>query len=344
MMQAVNAVPNGNNIVLGVTSIFFNGKLLNTGYATNWNALAAGLSTVPSRKIVAFYLADEPNLNGQSVADLTTATRAIHAIFPYPRTAIMTAFAVISSGWNPSLVQLYDWVGFDCYTNGSLTCNGAPYINTYNSLKAQIRADAKMYLIPQVSEPLGACCDSSLEIENAYMFSLAYSDPTIIAIFPFYWLNCPTCGANFALGLQSLPQLWPPQNQNGAAVALANGLANSWRYPTGTVPIVMTTTGNYLWSLNSPSLYLSGLAFFLYSNQQVGFVPVFKCSVVHIGKTGSYVSVLLMSASNCGGLPAVGKLLGYASPTANGGPSIGIQSGVSTSSAFIAYGAPVTVP
>jgi hypothetical protein len=360
-VAAINAIASGDCVLLDVSALFFTGTALNTTtYPTNWADLVAALASVPSGKVVAFYLFDEPNINGASVANLTTAISALHKSFPYPGTAVMTAFSP-SAAWDKSMVQLYDWVGFDCYTNGTLTCtsssNGTSgaYINTYNSLKSQIRSGAHMFLIPQVSQPSDECCVGALEQENQYMLQLAYSDPTVVAIFGFYWPNCPTCGASFALGLTSLPSLWPTLNQVGNTVEFLRQYALGWRYPAGTAAIFLNGTGidgptdaaYFVWSSGTPTsgLYMSGLAFFLYSNAQSGTLSVYDCTVARSAKGGGpFIATVLSSTDSCaaagGGAP---QLLGYAlTSSVSGSTPISVYTAPGTQ--ITLYAPPVTIP
>jgi hypothetical protein len=358
-VQEINAIPSGSYVVLDVSGLFFSGSTLNN-FSANWSALAAALAAgVPSGKVVAFYLMDEPNSHGISPASLAIATAAIHANFPYPGTAIMTAFSK-DAPWNQSLVQLYDWVGFDCYTNGTLTCTSqsgtsGPYRNTYNSLKSLIRSGAQMFLIPQVSQSTSECCIGALEQENQYMLQLAYSDTTVVAIFPFIWENCPTCGTDYELGLSSLPALWPTLNQVGNTVEFLHQFALGWQYPAGMAAVFLSGDGingpnagsYFVWSpgTSGSGLYMSGLAFFLYSSSQPGTETVYGCTFARSGKAGPFITTGLSNTASCayaGGGGGAPQLLGYAlTSSVSGSTPISVYSG---STLITLYAPPVSIP
>ncbi len=340
----VNSVPSGTYVVFDVTNLFFSGTPITapdgkpaTKYALNsayylahWPTFSKALS--PGR-VVAFYMIDEPNRNPVSLSDLGTATAAIHAVFPYPGTAVMTAFGYNASDpFVAATVQEYDWVGLDCYTNGSLTCAGKPYANEFSTLQGMARANARMFLIPQGYETPAGCCDSALEQEYGYMLNLAMGNPAVVAIFPWLW---PTW--EDYVGIENLPALQPDLNQMGNALALFNDLADGWNYPSDVVPIFQTFGNWYAWSPVSPvpSFYLHGLAFFAYSSPQAGTVPLYSCIRVNGGK--GFTTVWLSTTATTCGSP-IGYVL---TSSVSGSTPIAVTNGGSSATV---YSVPETIP
>lgn len=304
------AVSLGKKVVLDLNYVFFNSAhRLNADWQTRWNSFVNAVAPY-SDSIIAIAPHDEPNLYNIPNTELQTAVTAIHT--GLPGKAAIGLFAGTINMSTP-MIQIFDWVGFDCYSNGNFQCSGQGYIYKYESVKKAMLPSQRMIIIPQAGLPASnnGCCINNLINENTRLFHLAYGDPQVVGIFPFIWQAFNDGSANW-YGLNDYPALQPKVKGIGEAVS------THWSYPPGIVPVYR------FWSTNAEHDYfhsrdvtegvlaasanhfiLEGIGFNLYSENFAGTVPLYRCRT----QTVHFISEF----ANCEG-NIVEYMLGYSYP------------------------------
>lgn len=266
--------------IISVWDVFFIGPTLNPNYLANWQAFSAAIAPNIGN-VVAFLPWDEPNNGGPSVTAIWPAVRAIRATFPH--IPIMVDYA-INGSWDginsqdpnccsgsgclhnpPNCPYLYDWAGFDCYDDGEPGAGGVPQCNgqsiqvTYNTMKAQLDPTVqRTFLIPEAElhvPEVYSTNAANLISELTWWSNTFKTDPMIVGMFPFLYLNQPgdlgrpdTTGT-IANGVNLLqvanPAGWhinDPIAVNGA------GLSGTWLFAT------ITGINYNIFSLSSSAL------------------------------------------------------------------------------------------
>lgn len=306
------SITNGQKSIIDLSFIFYqrtgsNVLTLKSNWQTNWNSFVSTLNAYgPSYKnnIAAFYPIDEPNGNNISIASIQTVTNAIRASFPSVPIAV-----IYSMSADPLSIQYYDWVGFDCYSNGQFNCNGTNYTINYAKMKNLLNATQRIMLIPQTGLPSGnfGCCVNNLTWENLRFYELAYGDSQVVGIFPYLWQNLGGW-----VGLNGIVQLQPTVMNIGQTVK------SNWSYPAGIVPVYRFTSEyantDHLFTLNEQEginaavagqYSFEGFGFSIYSSQLPATHPLYRCRT-------SYATHFVSQEVSCEGFIQEG-LLGYVS-------------------------------
>lgn len=141
--------------------------------------------------VVALYPQDEPELHGisaEKVREFNAALRVVLATLG--RGDIKLAVIYTGSPAHPG-IETYDWVGFDDYNYGAgIFTNGQ-----YDLLKAKLRPDQRILLVPGGSSPW--------EQDPEPFFAVAVKDPQVIGIIPFVWWDNADSGVG--KGIRSNP-------------------------------------------------------------------------------------------------------------------------------------------
>lgn len=293
-------------VILDVSLVFLNGnQQLKPDWPTLWNNFADAIRFYQN-SIIAFYPMDEPNLNKIPPATIATIVNAIRSQFPDKPIAV-----IYGDSADSSTMGYFDWIGFDCYSNGNFRCSKKNYMATYAELKSLIKSSQRIMLIPQVGLPKqnDGCCITSLSVENHLLYDLAYGDPQIIGIFPFIWESFSATSPQVPwYGLSRYPDL------QQTVKAIGRNVISNWIYPTGMAPVYRFDKANLADFMHtrdlSPSLIpppnpfnFSGIVFSVYTDPSM--VPLYRC---YTGATH-----FISTDVNCEGLRQEG-ILGYASP------------------------------
>lgn len=198
--------------VMDVTGIFFDlgntagpNRYLRADYATRWQSYAHQIAPRLAA-VTAFYLLDEPYLHVRGdkagIRDaLNTVALAIKARFPGKPVATIFDYASIQDDGTsfPSfeaagLPSEVDWLGVDCYYNGSSfeSCGGRSLVWYTNRLKQKMTAAQRLILVPQsyysgTQDQASAALayQSTLLCRIEKEVALALADPRFIGIFAF---------------------------------------------------------------------------------------------------------------------------------------------------------------
>jgi hypothetical protein len=213
-------------VMVDVSRIFFDEKAVfqNPNYATLWEQTKERLRGRMDQ-VAAFYVVDEPNLKSKRKWDKHTDWSAINIAVDTIRATYPTMpLASILSGEHKitrELVSLFDWVGIDCYDQGSDDCgmfakgtvhgipNGIPN-SMYERFRALVDQNRqRIMLVPQAGMPIKKADRNSntynygLPRQADQYYQVAKTDPLVIAVIPFIWQDLH--GDDEWYGLKSLP-------------------------------------------------------------------------------------------------------------------------------------------
>jgi hypothetical protein len=285
-----------------------------------WNAFVTAVAPYQNT-IVAFYPMDEPNGNQVPATLISTAVNEIRTSFPTIPLAAIFSYPTSSLTQYVPYMSYFDWVGIDCYSNGTFTCGGGTtgvvegYTIAFQQLKqnsAQLQRTQQLMLVPQVFVNVSqvGCCQAQLLHENSLFYALAYGDPQVVGIFPFMLESFPL-GAPTFYGLSDASNV---QLQYESSV-MGTNIRSGWTFPAGTTPIYRFSstgpTGDHFFTANESegvlaaaanSFVFEGFGFVVYTSSNAGMNALYRCN--------NHVSHFLSSVSNCEGQVVEG-LLGY---------------------------------
>lgn len=202
-------------VIVDVSSLFFNDKTLLANYQERWgqfnNLIGYQLSSV-----AAFYLADESNRRGFSRVSLKAVVDTIK--ISHPDIPIASIFSGTEGNFNN--VDLFDWVGVDCYDHGSGACymfddEAADYHEVVQAKYSKFRSRVdisrqRIILIPQAGIDVRKVSDSAVNIrlpaQAEKYLKIAKTDPLVIAVIPFIWQTFND-GENSWYGAEKYPAL-----------------------------------------------------------------------------------------------------------------------------------------
>ncbi len=181
-------ISTGHEFFRGCDSVHSPSCELYPDFVARWGRLA---EAVRSRigKVGAFYLMDEPQYRGASVAELERAAATIKATYPGIPVMMVEAGPQVTSALQvPASV---DWVGFDWYCRPF-----ADVERTLATLGGRLHAGQSMFLVPEAA-PLQACGGATGHATDAEIASLQYdylrlaqSDPRVIGLLAFgFWTS-----------------------------------------------------------------------------------------------------------------------------------------------------------
>jgi len=151
-----------------------------------WNQTAEQVTPSIDR-VEAFYMIDEPYLNGVSKKDLDTAIAAVKAKFP--RKPVMVIFAVSSLTRGLAVPAGADWLGFDCYDSIGVVAKHLRF------LKSKLQPHQRLFLVPQSFLNKAAPTDEGLARLNRQYYELASSEPLVIGLLNFGLFTDPKAGS-----------------------------------------------------------------------------------------------------------------------------------------------------
>ncbi len=191
----------GMKSAIAVNHIFFDQNYqLYSNYQQRWNDYANVIGPYIGN-VVAIYPQDEPNLYGFDRSRLYAAIQSIKSKFP--GIPVATIYAPLSSYVG---IDLFDWAGIYCYSNGQFSCSGISYLTKYNQFKSLLATWQRTILVPQAGVPSGIVLDNALISalsQEIYQYkSISDSDPKVVAVFPFLYQNMSGWH-----GLENLPTL-----------------------------------------------------------------------------------------------------------------------------------------
>jgi len=155
-------------------------------YQSLWNQTAEQVTPYIDR-VEAFYMIDEPYLNGVSKKDLDTAIAAVKAKFP--RKPVMVVFAVPSFTPRFAVPAGADWLGFDCYEPIGVVAKHLRF------LKSRLQPHQRLFLVPQSFLNKAAPTDEELAKLNRQYYELASSEPLVIGLLNFGLFTDPKAGS-----------------------------------------------------------------------------------------------------------------------------------------------------
>ncbi len=170
--QLQQAMGNGQKVMLGLPGLYDAGGLEDAAHSITKLAEAGLMADV-----VALYPIDEPDVNGKSDAEVNAMNAALKDLMK--GLGVNPALAVIygcATGRTPG-ISTYDWIGCDDYGKG---CDAATGL-TFAVLKARLRPDQRLLLVPGGADPWRQ--------DPACFASKAHSDPQVVAILPFLWVD-----------------------------------------------------------------------------------------------------------------------------------------------------------
>lgn len=191
---------NGIQAILSVQGIFFEGKpdatqgsgmkfTLYPNYLDRWNNFVHNNNlTQQVAHIAAFYIADEPNWNGISNAELQIAADAVKSTFPTLPIAMSEAATNISTLVVPNSV---DWIGLVHYAIPSPDTNST-FKNELSLLKSKRTNSSQKIFLAMDAQWLpfygaeGFSESYMASVATSY-YNLASSDPDVIAIIGYTW-------------------------------------------------------------------------------------------------------------------------------------------------------------
>ena len=306
------AAMKGQKSIIDLSFVFFmrdpdtNALVPNNSAQANWTALATLIASQKS-DIAAFYPIDEPNGNNISAAYIQWINTTIRASFPGTPIAV-----IYSEGADPSSIQYYDWVGFDCYSNGQFMCGTTNYTSSYATLKSYLTSSQRIILVPQVGVSGGtsvtAALVNNLTWESLRLYELAYGDPQIIGMFGFVYQS--QAGWTGLVGL--------PTSLQATVTNVGQTVMRNWTYPAGIVPVYRFTktnaTTDHLFTLTEQEgigaaiagqYSYEGFGFSVYTTELAGTHPLYRCQS---GTASHFISEQI----NCEGY-TLQSLLGYVS-------------------------------
>jgi hypothetical protein len=145
-------------------------------YESFWSKTAEQITPYIDR-VEAFYMIDEPYLNGVSKKDLGTAIAAVKAKFP--QKPVMVVFAVPSLTPSFAVPAGADWLGFDCYEPIGVVAKHMRF------LRSKLQSHQRLFLVPQSFLNKAAPTDEELAKLNLRYYELASSDPLVIGLLNF---------------------------------------------------------------------------------------------------------------------------------------------------------------
>ncbi len=193
--QFHDAINKNMKVMVGVSSLFFDGNKLRGDYQVRWSYLKPQIIGL-TNYIAAFYVIDEPTRIGASRSDIQAVINEIK--FGFPNTPTASIFDTDHIG---GLINMFDWVGFDCYDNGNSSCDPdavsrVSSMTRYESLRGKLDASRqKMILVPQAAY-IYQNHDrdyhrDGMESEVVVYHHIAMTDPMVIAAIPFIWQSSP---------------------------------------------------------------------------------------------------------------------------------------------------------
>lgn len=167
---------------------------LKADYVAQWNAFrAAAQLDANVDLLLAFYVADDPNWNGISTAELDTACQLVKATYPSAKIAVAENNLNVGSVTVP---QSVDWVGFNYYGVLNPNTDGS-WLAAYTTLTLKrSRPDQLMFLVmdgwwsqnPHGDAGIGPN-QMGIVAENYYDFAKAH--PEVVAMVTFIWPAFP---------------------------------------------------------------------------------------------------------------------------------------------------------
>jgi hypothetical protein len=157
-------------------------------YQARWETLVAAIGS-RIEKVGAFYLLDEPQWHGASVAQLETAAQTIKRTFPTIPVMMVEAGPMVTA--TLQIPAAVDWVGFDWYCQPFSTVE-----HTLATLSGRIHPNQSLYLLmesavlPECGGQAGHATDAQIAaLQNEY-FRLAQSNPQVIGLLAFgFWTS-----------------------------------------------------------------------------------------------------------------------------------------------------------
>ncbi len=232
-------VSTGNEFFRGCDSAHSPSCELYPNYVERWERLA---DAVRSRigKVGAFYLLDEPQFRGATVAELETAARTIKRTFP--GVPVMMVEAEPQIGPSLQVPAAVDWVGFDWY------CHAFSEVeSTLATLTSRIGPAQSLFMVME-SAPLKECGDSKGHATDAEIAALQYaylhlanSNPRVIGLLAFGFWTSGHDSADLPLTVTAHEHIWsqirhstpspPPPSHGPAARILGKRLTVRRRGP-----------------------------------------------------------------------------------------------------------------
>ena len=128
--------------------------------------------------IVALYPIDEPDGAGKTDAQVRATNAMLRRVMAdYPELAAAKLAVIYTNGRKWPGIDTYDWVGFDDYDAGC----GALSSTTYADMKARLRPDQRILILPGGADPWRQ--------DPGCFLAQANADAQVIAVVPFIWFD-----------------------------------------------------------------------------------------------------------------------------------------------------------
>jgi hypothetical protein len=174
------------------------GLSLRPDWQEQWDAIASILESGHEDTVVAIYPIDEPYWNGylNGVAEsmvrdwLIEVVTAVRQRFPTKAVGTILAIPALETDLGSSYVDMFDWVGFDCYGPWE-NCWGHSMDWYANRLGSWLTADQRMMSVPEAF--LWGKSGTDLPAQHTIVtrlnqwHKLVISDPRYIGVVPFLW-------------------------------------------------------------------------------------------------------------------------------------------------------------
>lgn len=194
--------------VVGASSASGTDYDLRPDYQQRWDDFQINNSLQDHKsKILAFYIGEEPTWNGITYTEFSAATDYVKNQFPDIPIMLVEAYPMLDSLQVP---QSVDWLGFDHYFIKDPLTNEV-FQQEWSTLKSK-RSTAEQKLvvildshyIPWAHGEFGNIAINEMEEVAKNYFQLAISEPSVVAIFGYYWPN--SFDFPEAIGARGMPQ------------------------------------------------------------------------------------------------------------------------------------------
>lgn len=212
--KLAEAKSRGVKAMVYVEDQVFSGYTLVSDWRTRWKAIRDTIVNGGYTKTVAaFYMHDEP-YPGATSATMRTLASQIGTDFPgTPRAAILlvSGSTLMSCTDDPDpqkCLDMFDWVGFDCYGNWDACGDGSTTMDKLNAqLRSRLSGAQRLIAVPQANTPAYGFDETPSGQQNLITYELdrwhkhIVADSKYVAMVPFMWVDgngnsAGTYGAN----------------------------------------------------------------------------------------------------------------------------------------------------
>ncbi len=216
--KMAQAKRHGMKLLIDISAVLFSDQFrLLPDYQARWDTYAERVRPYIDN-VAAFYPLDEPYLwskrgyltEKEMKAQLDLIGPMIHKTFPAAKVAmVFTARDLYQK--NPDIFPIsFDWFGFDCFGSWN-NCQGNPIPFYFDRIKAQLKRDQKIILIPDAtimhydSAPVSEIEQKQLIDRLDQYWDMAKKDPIVVGFYPFLFQSYIEEGYKYFNGVETMP-------------------------------------------------------------------------------------------------------------------------------------------